>query len=722
MAETLGAAVLELRTDDAKMQKGIRGARESTERLDGRLRGLSGNMERNLSRPFAAMSRRAKIAFAAVAAASTAMAGAFVRSSLRSIDANAKFAQSLDTSVSSMQILKRAAELAGISQGDLEGSLRRMTRRLSLAEVGTGAAVKALEALNLSASDLADIPADERVEQIISRIREMIPVAQQAGVASQIFGDRSGLAMLRIAETTEQAREEIDRFGAAVSDVGAAKIEAANDALSGVGLAARGLANQATVALAPALTAIAERLQAITQSFAGLPANVRRFISVLGTAAAGAAAAAVALGAVAIALGAMSTPLLVVIGAVTAAGGLWAALATNTDTASEATRAAKEAQENLNAALGVFNDTAAPGAAKAAIEAANANFQLADSAVAAARAELAKREAQLQKLDDLAKGTSLSELKNLPPDERLEVIEQVTRGRNIARQAATAAEEELLKVRRSLEIAESARNRTARQVTGATSEAMSETVKQSRDLTVTIEGLGNEGENTGTKLGGAFSGLSEEIEAAGGDLGQFNRGLRGTEEIARRVESATKSAFSSFVTGASSAKDALVQLIDRLNEIAASRIFDNLSNSLSDSFGGDGFFSSIANAIFGPGQTTRDASALSGLSGAQLLPSRAGGGPLARGQTALVGERGPELFTPRSAGIVTPNSRIGGGVVVNINNTGEPLEARQTNTRQGPDGQTIVDVAVEGSLARLGARGKLDGLFGTFGAQRRGVK
>lgn len=33
------------------------------------------------------------------------------------------------------------------------------------------------------------------------------------------------------------------------------------------------------------------------------------------------------------------------------------------------------------------------------------------------------------------------------------------------------------------------------------------------------------------------------------------------------------------------------------------------------------------------------------------------------GMSYLVGEQGPELFTPGSSGGITPNSRLGGGVV-----------------------------------------------------------
>ena len=64
-----------------------------------------------------------------------------------------------------------------------------------------------------------------------------------------------------------------------------------------------------------------------------------------------------------------------------------------------------------------------------------------------------------------------------------------------------------------------------------------------------------------------------------------------------------------------------------------------------------------------------DALTLAGISG-----TRANGGPVMGGGTYLVGERGPELFTPLSSGSITPNNALGGGganITVNVNG-GDP--------------------------------------------------
>ena len=62
-----------------------------------------------------------------------------------------------------------------------------------------------------------------------------------------------------------------------------------------------------------------------------------------------------------------------------------------------------------------------------------------------------------------------------------------------------------------------------------------------------------------------------------------------------------------------------------------------------------------------------DALTLAGISGA-----RASGGPVMGGGSYLVGERGPELFTPGTSGNITPNSAMGGAnITVNVNG-GDP--------------------------------------------------
>ena len=65
-------------------------------------------------------------------------------SGLASVDAQAKLAQSLGTTVASIQVLERAGELAGVAMSGIEQATKDLTRRLSQAAAGAGPAADAL--------------------------------------------------------------------------------------------------------------------------------------------------------------------------------------------------------------------------------------------------------------------------------------------------------------------------------------------------------------------------------------------------------------------------------------------------------------------------------------------------------------------------------------------------------------------------------------------------
>ena len=68
------------------------------------------------------------------------------------------------------------------------------------------------------------------------------------------------------------------------------------------------------------------------------------------------------------------------------------------------------------------------------------------------------------------------------------------------------------------------------------------------------------------------------------------------------------------------------------------------------------------------------------------LPTFANGGRPPVGRASIVGEKGPELFVPTSAGTIIPNNRIGGGVtnniVVNVDASGSNVEGNEQQSRE----------------------------------------
>lgn len=209
----------------------------------------------------AGFARTARFALIALGTAAVASGVAMVRSGIDTIDAQAKLAQSFGTTTRAIQVLQAAGDLAGVSMEEVTAASKKLTINLSEAAGGTGSAVKALEQLNLKASDLQKLPLDERIAAIQAALVKFVPAGQRAAVASDLFGAKAALAFSRIdAQTLRDAARDVDDFGVAVSEVDAGPIQDANDAIARLGMVGTGLTNQFTVALAPAVVAVANVL------------------------------------------------------------------------------------------------------------------------------------------------------------------------------------------------------------------------------------------------------------------------------------------------------------------------------------------------------------------------------------------------------------------------------------------------------------------------------
>jgi len=78
---------------------------------------------------------------------------------------------------------------------------------------------------------------------------------------------------------------------------------------------------------------------------------------------------------------------------------------------------------------------------------------------------------------------------------------------------------------------------------------------------------------------------------------------------------------------------------------------------------------------------------------------RAEGGPVMKGGSYLVGERGPEMFSPGVSGMITPNHALGGGVsvIVNVDASGSSVEGDE---QQGRELGRLISVAVQSELVQ----------------------
>ncbi len=140
-------------------------------------------------------------------------------------------------------------------------------------------------------------------------------------------------------------------------------------------------------------------------------------------------------------------------------------------------------------------------------------------------------------------------------------------------------------------------------------------------------------------------------------LEKIKKDIDAAKESAERFDDAINTAFDRAVRGGGKMIDVLKNLgMELVNIEIQKRIFAPASKAI-----GAGLDQFFAGMFSGGGAGAR----ASGATDAdRLAGARAGGGSVIGGQSYLVGERGPEIFTPGTGGQITPNGAAGGVSVV----------------------------------------------------------
>lgn len=169
----------------------------------------------------------------------------------------AKTADKLGIGTDALQELRYAAERSGVATGTFDGALEKMVKNIGLAQQGTGAQKDALDAMGLSAVDLAGMLPEEALATIADRMQGVATQSEKAALANDIFG-RSGIGLLVMlrdgSKGLEKLREDARRTGYVMSEQAARDAEVFQDTLLDTQLAAKGLKNTVGSALLPVVT------------------------------------------------------------------------------------------------------------------------------------------------------------------------------------------------------------------------------------------------------------------------------------------------------------------------------------------------------------------------------------------------------------------------------------------------------------------------------------
>lgn len=258
MAKVVGDIAVRVGADITQLQQGMK-----------RAGGSVGRFEKAGVKSAAAFAKK----LAGVGLAATAMAGAVMaasRKSISALDALGKKSAQIGITAEALQRLQFAAESAGVANSKLESSLERFSKRLGEANQGFGAAVRQLDALGLSAEQLTSMSLDEALGVVADKLAQIEDPAQRAATAAGLFG-REGVAMVNMLRNGSAALEETmsaaDRFGAVVSNETVAAAEELEDRLGRLGSGVRGQLNEALVEAGPLLIRAAEFALQLAQAF-----------------------------------------------------------------------------------------------------------------------------------------------------------------------------------------------------------------------------------------------------------------------------------------------------------------------------------------------------------------------------------------------------------------------------------------------------------------------
>jgi len=187
--------------------------------------------------------------------------------------------------------------------------------------------------------------------------------------------------------------------------------------------------------------------------------------------------------------------------------------------------------------------------------------------------------------------------------------------------------------------------------------------------------------------------LTEEKKLAEQTAAAFDR-------MAQSIATDIADGIQGMIRGTSTLNDMLNNVLNKLIDAAFNMaLFGNMQGTL----GGGGLFGSILGGLgglFGPGPTMGGAGYFDPITGKGIAGPNFGlaNGGIARGRkTHLVGERGPELFTPGVTGTITPNHALGGStnVVVNVDASGSSVEGDQEQSRELG---RLISVAVQSEI------------------------
>jgi hypothetical protein len=195
------------------------------------------------------------------------------------IDSTSKLSARLGMTYGELAGLAHAGDLAGVSMDTIGAAATKADIAFVKAAQGSKTAQAGFAAIGLELGDLQGLSSAERFSEIADAIAGLPTEAERAAAAVKLFG-RAGAELLPLfaggAGSIQEATEEAQRFGMALTGAQGRDVEAMNDSFSKVHAAIGGIVKQITAYLAPSITSIATTFTDFVGSMGG--ANIGQAI------------------------------------------------------------------------------------------------------------------------------------------------------------------------------------------------------------------------------------------------------------------------------------------------------------------------------------------------------------------------------------------------------------------------------------------------------------
>jgi hypothetical protein len=193
---------------------------------------------------------------ALVGVAGVAGFGYLIKSSLNATDTLSKTANKIGTTTEALGGLRYAAEITGVATNTMDMALQRFTRRTAEAAKGMGEAKGAIKELGLNAQELNKMPLDQRMIALADAFGKVDNESDQLRLAFKLFDSEGAALVNTLALGSDGLKEllgEAKLLGLTMSTAAAQGVEKANDSITKLLSLGKGLRDQFSAALAPAI-------------------------------------------------------------------------------------------------------------------------------------------------------------------------------------------------------------------------------------------------------------------------------------------------------------------------------------------------------------------------------------------------------------------------------------------------------------------------------------